>query len=78
LLPTGYGRDLMLKTSLLVPIVVLGRRNRRFVAALAGGWTPTAARLRSVARSVQLELVIAMGIVAAVATILVVQIPGRG
>ena len=77
LLTTGYGRDLMLKTSLLAPILVLARRNRRFVAALAGGRTPTAARLRSVARSVQLELAIAMSIVL-VAAILVVQIPGRG
>jgi copper transport protein len=77
LLTTSYGRDLMLKTSLLAPVLVLARRNRRLVAALAGGWTPTAARLRSVARSVQLELAIAMSIIL-VAAILVVQIPGRG
>jgi len=77
LVTTGYGRDLMLKASLLAPILILARRNRRLVAALAGGLTPTAARLRSVARSVQMELAIAMGIVI-VAALLVAQIPGRG
>jgi copper transport protein len=73
---TGYGRDLMLKASLLLPILVLARRNREFVAALAGGLVPTAARLRTVARSVQMELAIAMGIIL-VAALLVAQIPGR-
>jgi copper transport protein len=73
---TGYGRDLMLKASLLLPILLLARRNRRLVAALADGLTPTAARLKAVARSVQMELAIAMGIIA-VAAVLVAQIPGR-
>ena len=77
LVTTGYGRDLMLKASLLAPILILARRNRQMVAALAGGLTPTAAKLRSVARSVQMELAIAMGIVI-VAALLVAQIPGRG
>jgi copper transport protein len=76
LVSTGYGRDLMLKASLLAPILVLARRNRRLVAALAGGLTPTADRLRSVARSVQMELAVAMGIVT-IAALLVAQIPGR-
>jgi copper transport protein len=74
---TGYGRDLMLKASLLLPILVIARRNRQFVATLANGLTPTAARLRSVARSVQMELAIAMGIIT-IAAILVAQFPGRG
>ena len=56
LVTTGYGRDLMLKASLLAPILILARRNRQMVAALAGGLTPTAAKLRSVARSVQRPL----------------------
>jgi copper transport protein len=73
---TGYGRDLMLKASLLLPILVLARRNRRLVAALADGLAPTAVRLRTVARSVQTELAIAMAIVL-VAALLVAQIPGR-
>jgi copper transport protein len=73
---TGYGRDLMLKASLLLPILVIARRNRRMVAAIAGGLTPTAARLRTVARSVQMELMIAAGIIL-LAAILVAQVPGR-
>ena len=73
---TGYGRDLMLKASLLAPILVLARRNRRLVGALAGGLTPTAARLSAVARTVKIELAIAMGIIM-LAAILVAQIPGR-
>jgi len=73
---TGYGRDLMLKASLLLPILLIARRNRRFVATLAGGLTPSAARLRSVARSLQMELAIAAGIIV-VAALLVAQIPGR-
>jgi copper transport protein len=73
---TGYGRDLLLKTSLLVPILVLARGNRRLVARLAGGLTPTTARLRSVARSVQMELAIGAGIVV-VAALLVAEVPGR-
>jgi len=73
---TGYGRDLLLKTSLLVPILVLARRNRRLAARLAGGLIPTAARLRGVARSVRMELTIGAGIVV-VAALLVAQIPGR-
>jgi putative copper export protein len=77
LVTTGYGRDLMLKASLLTPILMIARRNRQLVATLAGGLTPTAAKLRTVARSVQMELAIAMGIVI-VAALLVAQIPGRG
>jgi copper transport protein len=76
LLTTGYGRSLMLKASLLAPILVLAQRNRRLAARLSGGWTPTAGRLRAVAHIVQTELAIAMGIVV-VAAILVAQIPGR-
>jgi len=74
---TAYGRDLLLKTSLLLPVLVLARRNRQLVARLAGGLTPTAARLRSVARSVQLELTIGVGVVV-VAALLVAEVPGRG
>jgi copper transport protein len=76
LVTTAYGRDLMLKASLMAPILILARRNRRFVAALSGGLVPTAARLRTVARSVQIELMIATGIIT-LAAILVAQIPGR-
>jgi copper transport protein len=77
LVTTGYGRDLLLKGALLAPVLLRARRNRTLVAALAGGLTPTAARLRTVARSVQMELAFAIGIVT-VAALLVAQIPGRG
>jgi copper transport protein len=73
---TAYGRDLMLKASLLLPILVIARRNRQFAAALGNGLAPTAARLKAVARSVQMELAIAMAIIT-VAAVLVAQIPGR-
>jgi copper transport protein len=76
LLTTGYGRDLMLKASLMAPILILARRNRRLVAALAGGLMPTADRLRTVARTVSMELAVATGIIT-LAAILVAQVPGR-
>jgi copper transport protein len=74
---TDYGRSLILKAALLCPVLVLGLRNRRLVAAMAEGWTPSAARLRAVARDVRMELAIGMGIVT-IAALLVAQIPGRG
>ena len=74
----GYGRTLGVKIALLVPILVLAARDRRLVAAaLAVGVTPTAARLRVVARNVKMELAIAVGIIT-LAALLVAQIPGRG
>jgi copper transport protein len=76
LLTTGYGRTLLLKSSLLAPILVLARRNRAAVARLAAGVAPTAARLRAIARRVQMELAIAMGVIV-VAAVLVAQVPGR-
>jgi copper transport protein len=73
---TGYGNSLLLKTSLLLPLLVLARRNRRFVARLSVARPPGATRLRAVARAAEAELAIAAGIVV-VAAILVAQVPGR-
>jgi putative copper export protein len=73
---TDYGRSIVLKSTLLCPILVLALRHRRLVAALSDAWTPTAARLRAVARTVQMELTIGAAIIA-VAALLVAQIPGR-
>jgi copper transport protein len=73
---TAYGRSVVLKGVLLCPVLLLALRHRRLVAALASASTPTAARLRAVARTVQMELTIAAAIVA-VAAVLVAQIPGR-
>jgi hypothetical protein len=56
---------------------MLAARNRRLVAGLTTGATPTAARLRTVARNVRMELVIGIAIVV-LAAVLVAQIPGRG
>jgi putative copper export protein len=47
LFTTGYGRSLLLKSSLLVPILVLARRNRAVVAALSRGRAPSHTRLRA-------------------------------
>lgn len=57
-------------------MLVLAHRNRRLVARLSAGWSPSDARLRTVARTVQAELAIAAAIVV-VAAILVAQVPGR-
>jgi copper transport protein len=73
---TAYGRSVVLKGALLCPVLVLALRHRRLVAALAGGLTLSAARLRAVGRTVQMELTIAAAIIA-VAAVLVAQIPGR-
>jgi copper transport protein len=73
---TAYGRSIVLKGALLCPILVLATRHRRLVAGLAGALAPTAARLRAVGRTVQMELTIAAAIIA-VAAVLVAQIPGR-
>jgi copper transport protein len=76
LFTTGYGRSLVLKSSLLVPILVLGRRNRAAVTALSRGRAPSAIRIHAIARRVQMEVAIATSIVL-VAAILVAQVPGR-
>jgi putative copper export protein len=76
LLTTGYGRSLLLKTSLLAPVLALARRNRAAVTAVARGRTPSSTRLNAIARRVQMELAIAGGIVF-VAAVLVAQVPGR-
>ena len=73
---TDYGRNLAVKVALLVPIMMLVARSRRLVATLADGTSPTAARLRVVARNVKMELAIAAGIIT-LAALLVAQIPGR-
>jgi copper transport protein len=73
---TAYGRSVLLKAALLCPVLVLALRHRRAVAAVTDALAPTAARLRAVARTVQMELTIAAAIIG-VAALLVAQIPGR-
>jgi putative copper resistance protein D len=73
---TAYGRSIVLKAALLCPVLLLATRHRRLIGALAGAVAPTAARLRAVGRTVQMELAIA-AVIIAVAAVLVAQVPGR-
>jgi putative copper export protein len=76
---TPYGRSLLAKTLLTVPIAVLAIRHRRAIAALGPGpraGRPTGAALRAVWRDVRVELALALTIVL-VASVLVAQVPGR-
>jgi copper transport protein len=67
---TDYGRSVLTKVALLLPIAVLALRNRRLIRR------PGAATLRAARRNVQRELALALGIVV-VAAVLVAQVPGR-
>ena len=69
---TGYGRSVLTKGVLLIPVAVLAVRNRRLIAA----GRSTDAAVRAARRNVQQELAFTLGIVV-VAAILVAQIPGR-
>src|SRR4051794_23429976 len=73
---TPYGRRLLAKSLLLVPVAVLALRNRRAIATLARGGRPTPAALRRVWHAVRAELAVGTGIVL-VASVLVAQVPGR-
>jgi copper transport protein len=71
---TAYGRCIVAKSALLLPLLLLGNRNRRAIAAFARR-APDQRRLRTIARSVQVELAIALAIIA-VAALLVAEVPG--
>jgi copper transport protein len=70
---TGYGRSILLKAALLLPLLLLAARNRRALGRLPAGG---AAALRMLRRNVRAELAIGLNIVL-VAALLVAQIPGR-
>ena len=72
---TAYGRSILIKLALLVPLVAVALHNRRIVAALRGVARPNGATLALVRRTVGTELGISLVIVL-VATVLVAQIPG--
>ena len=72
---TGYGRSILIKLGLLVPLVALALHNRRVLAALRGVERPNVATVALVRRTVGAELAIALAIVL-VATLLVAQVPG--
>lgn len=72
----AYGRSILIKVALLVPVAVLGLRHRRVVTALRARVRPNAATLALVRRSALIELALSLAIVV-IASILVAQVPPR-
>lgn len=72
---TAYGRSILYKLALLVPLGAVAMYNRRIVAALRSVSVPSRATLALVQRTVGAELALSMVIVL-IATILVAQSPG--
>jgi copper transport protein len=72
---TAYGRSILIKLALLVPLGAVALYNRRIVGALRRAGTPNDATLALVRRTVGAELSISLAIVL-VATLLVAQVPG--
>jgi copper transport protein len=72
---TAYGRSIVVKVLLLVPIGALALYNRRILAALRDVPRPSRATLRRVRRMAGAELVLSLCIVV-VASLLVAQVPG--
>ena len=78
LVGTTYGRLLLLKLALLVPIVILGASNRRFLIPRLSGDAATIGRpaMSRLRRFVLVEAALALGILVLVATMSVTP-PGR-
>lgn len=72
---TAYGRSIVIKVGLLVPIAALALYNRRILAALARVPRPNMPTMRLVRRTAASELVLALAVVV-VASLLVAQVPG--
>ena len=72
---TDYGRSILYKVALLVPIAVIALYNRRIVEALTGVRSPNGPTLRLVRRTAGTELALSLVIVL-IATVLVAQVPG--
>lgn len=72
---TAYGRSIVYKLSLLVPIALVALYNRRIVAALRHVERPNRATLRLVRSTAGAELGLSMTIVL-IASLLVAQVPG--
>ena len=70
---TGYGRSILLKATLLLPILLLAARSRQALRRLPAGG---AAALRALRHNVRAELAIGLNIVL-IAALLVAQVPGR-
>jgi copper transport protein len=74
---TSYGRSVLIKVALLVPIAALALYNRKVIEALRPVRRPNAATTRLVRRLAGAELALSMAIVV-VASVLVAQVPGAG
>jgi copper transport protein len=72
---TAYGRSILYKVGLLIPIAALAIYNRRVLAALKRVPRPNAPSMRLVRRTAASELVLALAVVV-VASLLVAQVPG--
>jgi copper transport protein len=72
---TDYGRSILYKVALLVPIGVIALYNRRIVAALQGVQRPNGPTLRLVRRTAGTELALSLVIVL-IASVLAAQVPG--
>jgi copper transport protein len=72
---TAYGRSILIKLALLVPIALIALQSRRVEAAVRLISRPNTPTLRLVRRSATAELALSM-VVVLVATVLVAQVPG--
>ena len=72
---TAYGRSILIKLALLVPIALIALQSRRVEAAVRRISRPNTPTLRLVRRSATAELALSM-VVVLVATVLVAQVPG--
>jgi copper transport protein len=73
---TAYGRSIVIKVALLLPLAFLAFANRRVLVAVAARGRANRATLRLVTRNARVELALSLGIVL-VASLLVAQVPGR-
>jgi copper transport protein len=76
LVSTTYGRLILLKLALLVPIGILALRNRRIANALQRMSTPSAAALLMVRRGATAEIAVTALVIIA-AGVLAAEVPGR-
>lgn len=72
---TAYGRSILIKIGLLIPIALMALHTRRVIEALRAVPRPNAATLRLVRRNAGAELALSLAIVL-VASLLVAQVPG--
>ncbi len=73
---SAYGRTVLVKLALLLPVAGIALYNRRALARMARGVLPRGRAVAVLRRAVTAELVVGLAIVLA-AAVLVAQIPGR-